>query len=56
MSSKARDPSPAGLLLESLHQAFDLETSTALTVHVPGGVLWADFLSALPASLPVGYN
>ena len=58
MPRKARDPSPAGLLLESLHQAFDLETSrwTALTVHVSGAVLWVDFLAALPASLLVAYN
>jgi len=58
MPTKTRDPSPAGLLLESLNQAFDLENSrwTAPTVHVPGGVLWVDFLAALPASLLVGYN
>jgi hypothetical protein len=49
---------PAGLLLESLSRTFDLENSrwTALTVHVPGGVLWVDSLVALLASLLVGYN
>jgi hypothetical protein len=49
---------PAGLLLESLNQAFDLENSRwmALTVHLPVGVLGVDFLVALLAGLLAGYN
>jgi hypothetical protein len=49
---------PAGLLLESLNQTFDLENSRgmALMVHLPSGVLWVDFLVALLAGLLVGYN
>src|SRR5262249_42854571 len=49
---------PAGLLLESLNQTFDLENSRwmALTVHLPVGVLGVDFLVALLACLLVGYN
>jgi hypothetical protein len=49
---------PAGLLLESLNQTFDLENSRwmAITVYLPVGVLGVDFLVALLACLLVGYN
>jgi hypothetical protein len=49
---------PAGLLLESFNHAFDMEDArwTALTVHVPAGVLWVDCLVGLLAGLLVGYN
>jgi hypothetical protein len=49
---------PAGLLLQSMNQTFDLENSrwTELAIHVPGGVLWVDILVGLLAALIVGYN
>jgi hypothetical protein len=49
---------PAGLLLQSLNETFDLESSrwTALTAHVPDGVLSIDMLVGLLAALLVGYN
>src|SRR5262249_11187328 len=59
-ASAQRDPRsvPAGLLLQSLNQTFDLETSRwiALTVHLPDGVLLVDMLVGLLAALLVGYN
>jgi hypothetical protein len=49
---------PAGLLLESLNQTFDLENSRwmAITVRLPVGVLGVDFIVALLACLLVWYN
>jgi hypothetical protein len=59
-ASAQRDPRsvPAGLLLQSLNQTFDLESSrwTALNVHVPDGVLWVDMLVGVLAAFLVGYN
>ncbi|HEY6306188.1 MAG TPA: hypothetical protein VI488_06975 [Candidatus Angelobacter sp.] len=48
---------PAGLLLQSLNQTFDLENSrwNALQIHVPDGVLWVDIFVGLLAALKVGY-
>jgi hypothetical protein len=48
---------PAGLLLQSLNQTFDLENSrwNALMLHVPDGVLWVDIIVALLAAIKVGY-
>ncbi len=49
---------PAGLLLQSLNQVFDLEQArwTTFHTHVPGSVIWADFVVALLASVLVGYS
>ncbi len=48
---------PAGLLLQSLNQTFDLENSrwNALMLHVPDGVLWVDIIVGLLAAIKVGY-
>ncbi|HEY7402699.1 MAG TPA: hypothetical protein VIB39_04210 [Candidatus Angelobacter sp.] len=59
-ASAQRDPRsvPAGLLLQSLNQTFDLDSArwTALNVHVPDGVLWVDMFVGVLAALLVGYN
>lgn len=59
-ASAQKDPRsvPAGLLLQSLNQTFDLETSRwiALTIHLPDGVLLVDMFVGLLAALLVGYN
>lgn len=49
---------PAGLLLQSLNQTFDLESArwTALVFHVPEAVLWVDGFVGLLAVLMVGYT
>ncbi len=49
---------PAGLLLQSLNQTFDLESArwTALTIHIPSGVIWVDVFVGLLATFLVGYN
>ena len=49
---------PAGLLLQSLNQTFDLESArwTALVIHVPEAVLWVDGFIGLLAVLMVGYS
>lgn len=48
----------AGLLLQTLNQTFDLEAArwAAFHAHVPPSVIWADFITALLASLLVGYS
>jgi len=59
-ASAQHDPRsvPAGLLLQSLNQTFDLESSrwTALHVHVPDGVILVDMFVGVLAALLVGYN
>jgi hypothetical protein len=49
---------PAGLLLQSLNQTFDLEASrwTALTVYIPDNVIYTDILVGTLTLLLVGYN
>jgi hypothetical protein len=49
---------PAGLLLQSLNQTFDLESArwTALVIHVPESVIWVDGFVGLLAVLMVGYT
>jgi hypothetical protein len=55
-----RDPRSvtAGLLLQSLNLAFDLEESRwiAFHTHVPTSVIWTDSVVALLASVLVGYS
>jgi hypothetical protein len=57
-AQKDRQSIPAGLLLQSLDQAFDLENSswTEFMIHVPDGVLWVDIFVGLLAALLVGYD
>ncbi len=59
-ASAQKDPRsvPAGLLLQSLNQTFDLDSArwTALTIHLPDGVLLVDMFVGLLAALLVGYN
>jgi len=54
-----QDPSPAkaGLLLQSLNQAIDLEATrwTAFQNHVPESVIYANAIVALLAAMLVGY-
>jgi hypothetical protein len=49
---------PAGLLLQSLNETFDLENSrwTARVTYLPAGVLGIDIFIGLLAALIVGYN
>jgi len=48
----------AGLVLESLNLAFDIEESRWVAFHtqVPGSVIWADSVVALLACVLVGYS
>jgi hypothetical protein len=48
----------AGLLLQSLNLAFDIEESRwiAFHTHVPASVIWADYVVAMLACVLVGYS